>query len=545
MSSSLRRTAFSLVVFFAVCGLAGLLLNQKVGAQTDDNASSFRSGLQQFSSVYQVVAENYADPLTGQWPSRVIYDGAIPAMLRTLDPHSNFFDPKAFAAMRENENGRYYGVGMLIQPQLIHGVEYVVVVHPLENSPAMRAGIRPGDVIEKIDGKSAAGLSSAQVANELKGARGTTVQVTMQRIGFDKPLVFSLTRDEIPDPSIDVAYEIRPGIGYIHITQFQDTTGQEFDNAMNSFQNLKGLILDLRNNPGGVLVDAVAVCNRLLKRGQIIVTQRGRAYPEQVYRVTQGNGGADFPIVVLVNGGTASAAEIVTGALQDHDRALVAGETTFGKGLVQTVYTLSNGTGLTLTTYHYFTPSGRLIQRNYEGVSLYDYYYDHNTPVSTKGRKAFLTDSGRVVYGGGGITPDVRIAPLKYNDFQTLLLAHYSFSRFADDYMAHRTVTRNFEVDDTVLTAFENYLHSRQIDFTAANINNVLPWIKANIKANILTYQFNAATGAEAMDDWDPEIKTALGLMPQAEALEQHALKADAAKLAALNQGPSSSQPSM
>lgn len=544
MSSSVRRSAFSLVVFFAVCGLAGMLLNQKVGAQTDDNATSFRAGLKQFSSVYQVVAENYADPLSGQWPSRVIYDGAIPAMLRTLDPHSNFFDPKAFAAMRESENGRYYGVGMLIQPQLIHGVAYVVVVHPLEDSPAMRAGIRPGDTIETIDGKSAAGLSSEQVANQLKGARGTTVKVTMLRDGFDKPLTFSLTRDEIPDPSIDVAYEIRPGIGYIHITQFQDTTGQEFDNAMNSFHNLKGLVLDLRNNPGGVLVDAVAVCNRLLKRGQIIVSQRGRAYPEQVYRVTQGNGGADFPIVVLVNSGTASAAEIVTGALQDHDRALVAGETTFGKGLVQTVYTLSNDTGLTLTTYHYFTPSGRLIQRNYKGVSLYDYYYDHSTPADTKGRKAFLTDSGRVVYGGGGITPDVAIAPLKYSDFQTLLLAHYAFSRFADNYMAHRTVTRDFDVDNTVLTAFENYLHSRQIDFTAANINDVLPWIKASLKANILTYQFNAASGSEAMDDWDPEIKEALNLMPKAADLEQSALKADASRVAALNQGPAASQTS-
>jgi carboxyl-terminal processing protease len=538
MSSSVRRTAFSLVAFFAVCALAGLFINQKVGAQTDDDASSFRTGLKDFSSVYQVVAENYATPLTGKLPSRAIYDGAIPGMLRTLDPHSNFFDPKAFAAMREEQHGRYYGVGMLIQPQLIQGQERISVVHPMAGSPAMKAGIKPGDIIDSIDGVSTKGMTSSDVANRLKGAKGTSVKVTMTRDGFDQPLTFTLVRDEIPNPSLDVAYMIRPGIAYIHITQFQETTGQEFDDAINSFPNLKGLVLDLRGNPGGVLVDAVAVCNRLLKRGQIIVSQRGRAYPEQIYRATQGNGGAHFPIVVLVNHNTASAAEIVSGALQDHDRALIAGETTFGKGLVQTVYPLSDGTGLTLTTYHYFTPSGRLIQRNYKGVSLYDYYYDHDTPESTKGRKVYLTDSGRTVYGGGGITPDVKLTPVKYNDFQTLLLAHYAFTRFVDNYMAHRTVTKDFQVNDDVMSAFENYLKSRQIDFTAANINGVLPWIKASIKDQVFTYQFNSAAGDEVMDDWDPEIQSALDLMPKAEALEETALKADAAKMAA-NEYPS------
>ena len=240
----------------------------------------------------------------------------------------------------------------------------------------------------------------------LKGPKGTHVQVTLVREGAPKPLIFDLTRDEIPHNSVDLKFEIRPGIGYIHLTMFQETTGREINDALQGFGDLKGLVLDLRGNPGGLLSEAVAVCDKFLHRGQTIVSQRGRAYPEQIYRATRGESGPEYPIVVLVNHGTASAAEIVSGALQDHDRALIVGETTFGKGLVQTVYQISENTGLALTTYHYYTPSGRLIQRNYNGVSLYDYYYNHDKPQDTKDREVKLTDSGRTVYGGGGITPD-------------------------------------------------------------------------------------------------------------------------------------------
>jgi carboxyl-terminal processing protease len=535
MSSAARRTVFSLVVFFTVCGLGGFLLSHRVGAQSNpgDNQTAFRKSLEQFSSVYQLVAKNYADPLTGKMPGNTIYDGAIPAMLRTLDPHSNFFDPKAFKAMQQDEGGQYYGVGMLIQMQFIHGQSRIVVAYPMPNSPALKAGIHPGDVITAIDGKSTAGMSTSDVANLLKGEKGTVVHVTIQRIAAPKPLVIAVTRDEIPNPSIDVAYDIRPGVAYIHIKQIQETTGKEFAQALKDVPHQNGLILDLRDNPGGVLVEAVSVCDHLLKRGQVIVSQRGRAYPDEIYRATHGNHGADFPIVDLVNHGTASAAEIITGALQDHDRALVAGRTTFGKGLVQTVYRLSYGTGLTLTTYHYFTPSGRLIQRNYKGVSLYDYYYVDQGDKNAKNRKVYLTDSGRTVYGGGGITPDVELTAVKYNDFQSLLYAHYMFQRFAEHYVVNHTINRDFEVNDTVLNAFEAFLKSKNIAYTPADINGVLPWLKAAIKSQVFVSAFGERSGQIVLDNWDPEVKAAIGLLPQAQALETRALKADAAKLAA------------
>ena len=271
-----------------------------------------------------------------------------------------------------------------------------------------------------VDGKNPDGLASSDmVAKALKGPKGTHVQATMLRDGQPNPLVFDLMRDEIKHPSVDLAYEIRPGVGYIHVTQFQEDTAENVLRSIDNFGDIKGLIFDLRGNPGGLLNQAVEICDHLLGKGQAIVSQRGRAFPDQEYKATHGNGGRTFPIVVLVNRGTASAAEIVSGALQDHDRALIVGEITFGKGLVQTVYNLSENTGLALTTYHYYTPSGRLIQRNYAGVSLYDYYSHGGTaPADNASREVKLTDAGRTVYGGGGITPDEKIETPKSNHFQ-------------------------------------------------------------------------------------------------------------------------------
>jgi len=525
MPSRTRRTVFSLTVFFAVCALLGSVISKKVGAQSEADESNLRSSLRSFTSVYEVVEQNYAEPIEGDKPGKVIYDGAIPGMLRVLDPHSNFYDPKAYAKMREDQHGRYYGVGMLIQPQN----NKVVVVYPMEGAPAYKAGVRPGDVIASIDGKITDNMTSEDVANLLKGPKGTHVQVTMLREGAAKPLVFDLIRDEIPNNSSDLRYEIKPGIGYIHIRGFQETTGRELNEAIDSFGDLKGLILDLRGNPGGLLSEAVAVSDKFLQKGQVIVSQRGRAFPEQIYRASHGNAGRDYPVVVLVNRGTASAAEIVSGALQDHDRALIVGETTFGKGLVQTVYQLSENTGLALTTYHYYTPSGRLIQRNYSGVSLYDYYYNHDSATAPQpdasGREVKLTDSGRTVYGGGGITPDIKIEPPKSTHLQDVLLEHYAFFNFSKHYLANRNVEKSFVVDDAVLTDFKQFLASQQIPYTEQDMNAVMDWVKANIKAEIFTSQFGQLEGLKVRADWDPMIVKAMGYLPQAQALEENARK--------------------
>ena len=527
MAPRTRRTLFFATVFLATCGVAGTFISQKVDAQSATDESTLRDSLRNFTNVYALVEQNYADKMTADKTDKAIYDGAIPGMLHVLDPHSNFYDPKAYAQMREDQHGRYYGVGMTIQPQVDPTAKSgtkIVVLYPFEGTPSFRAGIRPGDTILAVDGKSTEGMDSAAVASMLKGPRNTHVTVTMSREGSPKPLDFDLVRDEVSRPSVDLAFMIRPGIGYMHVTNFMETTSREVGDALEKFGNINGLVIDLRGNPGGLLNEAVNMSDKFLQKGQIVVSQRGRAFPDQVYRAAHGSD-TKYPIVVLVNRNTASAAEIVSGALQDHDRALIVGETTFGKGLVQTVFQTSENTGLALTTYHYYTPSGRLIQRNYNHVSLYDYYYvrDSSPAKDKANREVKLTDSGRTVYGGGGITPDESIENPKTNRFQENLLQNYAFFNFSKHYLAvHGSVSKDFTVDDAVMQEFKSFLKSKDIEYTDQDIAGVQDWVKESIKSDLYTSQFGQLEGLKVRAEWDPQIAKAISFMPAAQSLQEH-----------------------
>jgi len=527
MAPRTRRAFFSVTLFLATCAVLGTVINQKVAAQSATDESTLRDSLHTFTGVYSVVEQNYAEKLNAEKTDKAIYDGAIPGMLHVLDPHSNFYDPKAFAQMREDQHGKYYGVGMQIQPQpdpTAKGGTKIVVLSPFEGTPSYKAGIRPGDVIVSIDGKSTEGMDSAAVASLLKGPKGTHVSVTMTREGSAKPLVFDLIRDEIPRNSVDLAFLVRPGVGYIHVTNFMETTSREVGDALEKFGDITGLVIDLRGNPGGLLNEAVNMSDKFLQKGQIVVSQRGRAFPDQVYRAAHGSE-TKYPIIVLVNRNTASAAEIVSGALQDHDRALIVGETTFGKGLVQTVFQITENTGLALTTYHYYTPSGRLIQRSYDHVSLYDYYYVRDAagqPKDKSNLEVKLTDSGRTVYGGGGITPDQKIDALKSNHFQDTLIQHYIFFNFSKHYLATHTVPKDFAVDDAVTQQFKDFLKSQSVEYTDADIAGVNDWIKTSIKSELFTSQFGQLEGLKIRAEWDPQISKALTFLPEAQALEDH-----------------------
>ena len=370
MSRGTNRSLFFVLLIIVTCGLLGSAAFSQRGNSAAVGASDndVRDGLKQFSEVYNLVEQNYAEPVN---PDKAIYNGAIPGMLHVLDPHSNFFDPKSYSLLREEQSGKYYGVGMQIAPRN----NKIIVVAPFAGTPAYKAGLRPGDVIIAVDAKATDNMSVSDVADLLKGPKGTNVHISILREAAEKPLEFNVIRDEIPRNSVDLKFMVRPGVGYMHISAFNETTEQEVEDALQGFGDLKGLVLDLRGNPGGLLNEGVGVADKFLKKGQVIVSHHGRSSPEKMYKAAHGNGGKDYPLVVLVNRGTASAAEIVSGAIQDHDRGLIVGEVTFGKGLVQTVYPLSENTGLALTTAKYYTPSGRLIQRDYNGVSLYDYYY--------------------------------------------------------------------------------------------------------------------------------------------------------------------------
>ncbi|MFZ0794859.1 MAG: S41 family peptidase [Candidatus Korobacteraceae bacterium] len=522
MARSSRRSAVLILSIVLACGCLGMVFGQRLSsnAASSSGDNDVRDSLKTFSDVYRVVQENYAEPVS---PDKSIYNGAIPGMLRVLDPHSNFFDPKSYAALREEQRGKYYGVGMQVGPRN----NKVIVIAPFAGAPAYRAGIRPGDIIIAVDGKQTDNMSTSDVAELLKGPKGTSVKITVLREGSDKPLDFTVIRDEIPRYSVDVHFMIRPGIGYIHVSGFQETTEKEVRDALDEFGDIHGLILDLRQNPGGLLSEGVGVADQFLKKGQVIVSHHGRASAEKVYKVTHGNGGKDYPIVVLVNRGTASAAEIVAGAIQDHDRGLIAGETTFGKGLVQTVYPLSENTGLALTTAKYYTPSGRLIQRDYNGVSLYDYYYNdrENGDSAVGNHEVKMTDSGRTVYGGGGITPDVKIANPKTNKFQDTLLEKYAFFNFAKHYVINHTVNRQFEVDDAVMQEFRKYLDEQKITFTEADLAENNDWIRSNIKAELFINEFGQQEGMRVHAETDPEVQKGLDLLPQAKQLADNAKK--------------------
>jgi carboxyl-terminal processing protease len=519
MARSSRRSLLLVVFFLLTCGFLGILFAQRTGQQASmASDSDVKDSLKQFTDVYSIVEENYAEPVSAD---KAIYDGAIPGMLHALDPHSNFFDPKSYALMREDQRGKYYGVGMTVGPRN----NKVIVIYPFVGTPAYKAGIHPGDVIIAVDGKSTENMSTSDVADLLKGPKGTTVHISIAREDVEKPMEFTLVRDEIPRYSVDVHFLIRPGIGYMHVNGFNETTDHEVAEALDEFGDLKGLILDLRGNPGGLLSEGVGVADKFLKKGQLIVSHHGRASAEKRYFAQHGNNGKDYPIVVLVNKLTASAAEIVSGAIQDHDRGLIAGEVTFGKGLVQTVYPLSENTGLALTTAHYYTPSGRLIQRDYSNISLYDYYYSRDNDNSMANREVKLTDSGRTVYGGGGITPDVMIPPVKSNHFQDTLLQHYAFFNFAKRYVVDHHPTKSLEVDDTVMQEFRKSLDEANIAYTQADLMDNSDWLKSNVKAEIFIDAFGQDEGMKVRAEADPEVVKGLELLPQAKALADNARK--------------------
>jgi carboxyl-terminal processing protease len=541
MSGGTRRSLFFVLLVILVCGSLGAGFQRSSSSPyvTGASDSEVRDSLRQFSEIYNLVEQNYAEPVN---PDKAIYNGAIPGMLHVLDPHSNFFDPKSYSALREEQSGRYYGVGMQIAPRN----NKIIVVAPFAGTPAYKAGLRPGDVIIAVDGKATDNLGVSDVADMLKGPKGTNVHISILRESNEKPLEFNVVRDEIPRNSVDLRFLIKPGIGYMHVSAFNETTEQEVEDALSSFGDLKGLILDLRGNPGGLLNEGVGVADKFLKKGQVIVSHRGRSSPERTYKAAHGNAGKDYPLVVLVNRGTASAAEIVSGAIQDHDRGLIVGEVTFGKGLVQTVYPLSENTGLALTTAKYYTPSGRLIQRDYNGVSLYDYYYardeeenpntNANTNPSTSpspNKEVKLTDSGRTVFGGGGITPDVKIKPFKTSHFEDTLLVKYAFFNFAKHYLMNRHVDKNFEVTDQVMQEFRKFLDSEKIPYTEAELNEGSDYIRSSIKTELFIAEFGQEEGLRVRAESDPQVTAALNLLPKAKDLAENAKKILAQRAAA------------
>jgi carboxyl-terminal processing protease len=523
--NSERRGLVVVVAVLLVSAVLGGIYGPNVRATTA-STDDYQTAVRDFTHVLDVVQNNYADTVD---VDKAVYQGAIPGMLRMLDPHSSFFDAKQFALLREDQRGKYYGVGMVIQPRDNH----TVVMTPYVGAPAYNAGIRPGDVIVKVDDKPTDGLAGDEVAAMLKGPKGTVVKITISREGYPEQLVFTVTRDEIPRHSVDITFMLKPGVGYIRLSGFNETTDREIADALRQLNasSLDGLILDMRGNPGGLLNEAVAVGDMFLDKNQLIVSHHGRTSPERRYYAVRGNQGVTVPLVILVNNNSASATEIVSGAVQDHDRGMIVGETTFGKGLVQTVTPLSENTGLALTTARYYTPSGRLIQRDYKSVSLYEYHYERKVPDHPTEVK--LTDSGRQVTGGGGITPDITVVASKPTKFEQLLYrddvlfpAETGVGGFTRYYLGTKpTITKDFEADDNVMRVLREYLGKHTVRYTEPEMTESLDWVKRKIKQEVFMSSFGQQEGFKVLLEADPQVQKAVEAIPQARALYQNARK--------------------
>jgi C-terminal peptidase (prc) len=529
----MRSPRFVPVAILAVVlsALAGGLFGSSALARQDEVVQQYRV----FTSALAAIEREYVDDVPSD---RLVY-GAIDGMLHTLDPHSSFFDPKEYAQMRERQEGRYYGLG--IQIQVIDGD--ITVMSIFEGSPAYKKGLRRGDIIAHIGGVDAKGWTSDQAVKELKGPKGTSVNISIKRRGYDGLIDMDIVRDEVNITTVRAAFMIDKDTGYIKLTEFTETSDRELGDALQQLtgKGMKRLVFDLRDNPGGALDQAIRIANRFLPKGNLIVYTRGRvANANEDYRATEQSDYTHLPMVTLVNRNSASASEIVSGALQDHDRALVVGETTFGKALVQSVYSISEGAGVAVTTGRYYTPQGRMIQRPWDGS--FDEYLtytlrDQSAERQHKASELKYTDAGRKVYGGGGIEPDRfvvgAVEGFNPSRFGRLLVARQAFLNFADQFTAEgdtrlsaanknkKTIARGFVVTDEMLKDFRAMLAAQKVKIDEEGFAKDETFIRAMIHFEIDSALFGTDEARRNLITKDPQAQFALAQFSEAERLLQ------------------------
>lgn len=518
-----------LITIVAFAFLGGLFGGRLLATQ--ENIPQY---YEQFSTALAAIESNYVEEVD----TEILVYQAIGGMLQTLDPHSSFMDPKSYAQMRERQEGRYYGLGISIN--VINGD--ITVMSLFEGSPAYRTGIRRGDVIARISGQSAKDMTSEEAVSLLRGPKGTAVNISLRRVGYDNFIEMAVERDEISIATIESAFLADNDVGYVKLGDFSETTNRDLTAALKMLrgEGMKRLLLDLRNNPGGPLDQSIKVSNQFLPKGDLIVYTRGRVEnSDQDYHATREGEFTDIPLIVLVNRNSASASEIVAGSIQDHDRGLVVGETTFGKALVQSIYRVSHGAGLALTTARYYTPSGRMIQRPWDGT--FDEYLtysmrDQSPPEHSPADRKY-TDGGRVVYSGGGIEPDHRLSgPFEGFDpsrLGRLLAARQEFASFARWFSAvgdlrvsnegkgRKLVSPGFVIDNELFEEFKAHVRERGLTIDDEAFNDDLDFVDAMMHFYIDEAVFGVEEARRNLFNVDPQIQKAISLFDEARLLLQ------------------------
>lgn len=531
LSMRAGRSMSVAVIVVGLSALAGGLFGARALATQDRVAEQYKV----FSHALAAIEANYVDEVD---PERLVYS-AINGMLQTLDPHSSFMNPRSYSQMRERQEGRYYGLGITIQ--VLNGD--ITVMALFGGSPAYLRGLRRGDIIAEVEGESAKGWTSDQAVTRLRGPKGSVVKIAIRRSGYDELIPLEVTRDEINIPTILGSFMVDEAVAYVRLRDFSETTNHDLGLALEELasQGMQKLLLDLRDNPGGPLDQAIQVANRFLPRGDMIVYTRGRIKnSDQDYYASEDSDFTELPLVVLVNRNSASASEIVAGAIQDHDRGLIVGETTFGKALVQSIYRVSQGAGLALTTARYYTPSGRLIQRPWDGT--FDEYLTYSLREQ-QGEREHLTadlkytDAGRQVYSGGGIEPDMFMAgPIEGFDPTSAgrsLFARQTFPRYARKYSAlgdtrisgqgrnRISVDRNFEVTDGMVADFGEFISTERISIDTDALWEDEAFVRAMIRYYIDLDLFGVVDARRHLVEVDPQATFALSLFTDAAAFRQ------------------------
>jgi len=503
------------------------------------------------SDALSIIQQNHVDGNKLDYNS--VFKASISGMLSVLDPHSTYFDPVEFASFRTEQRSEYFGIGATIGDLRDGDQVNTFIRATFQEAPASRAGLRFGDQIVEVDGQSMRGKTYPEVRKFLLGARGTKVKVTVQHSATGKLETVEITRDAVSLPSVPQAYMIKPGVGYIAMTGgFNLTTSDEFQTALSELHSkgMNSLVLDLRSNHGGLLIQAVKVADAFLKRGQPIVSQKGRTRGSSETFEAKNEDPDGIPLVVLVNGETASAAEIVAGALQDHDRALIVGETTFGKGLVQFPYQLDYESALLLTVAKYFTPSGRLIQRDYSNGGFYDYYTkggysDESKTVAPPAGPESHTDTGRAVYGGGGISPDEVVKPVGFTRPQRRLLdSVFAFAvelaaghvQGFDKYIVQRPIdydhdlqAADFPINDPLFKALKAFVAGKPgLKTTGEQLEHERTFVERQLRYELATAAYGSTTALQLFNIDDPQVTRAIEVMPRARELALAALRAHA-----------------
>ena len=523
-----------LMIFFVLWLVTGLSVVNYAFAQTsqqNEGVDTYRK-LRLFTEVFNRLRMNYIEDIDVD----SVIDAAIEGMLNEFDVHTHFFQPDDFDEFRTGTQGKFGGLGISIDKQ----GDYITVISPIEGTPAYEMGILAGDKIVKVDGESVIGLSTNEAIKKMRGDVGSKVTITISRPGVDTDLEFNIVRDLIEIKSIPYAFKMDNGIGYVRIRQFNANVSRELRQALDELEDegIRGLLIDLRFNPGGLLNEAIDTVNEFVGKDKKVVFTQGRIpQVNQEFYTRYDRIRTGYPVIVMINEASASASEIFAGSMQDWDKGLVVGKTSFGKGSVQQLFPLQDGYGIKITTSRYYIHSGRGIHKDMTDRLIRGEEISESEMEAIEEKrleKVYYTENGRIVYGGGGITPDIEIDQSEMSPFQIDVRRRNLLFPFSVDYMIENEagITEDFEVNNELVTEFLDYLRDHDCEFAPEDVEESYEWLRLSLKSNLMARKFGEKAGYIVGLELDTQLQEALEIFDRFPELDEMFAYAESLKVA-------------